>query len=60
MQRIADALDVRIERPDELRDLLTARPNASEVKEQPEGMERIAGGGAWEPVWHDAVSRASI
>ena len=57
---LADYLDVRIERPAELRNLLTARPNASEVREPLEGMERIAGGGAWEPVWHDAVSRSSF
>jgi hypothetical protein len=57
---LADHLDVRIERPAELRNLLTTRPNASEVKEPPEGMERIAGGGAWESVWQEAVSRSSF
>jgi hypothetical protein len=57
---IADHLGVRIEHPDELGALLVARPNASETKTPPEGMERLAAGGSWERVWYDAHSRASL
>ena len=57
---IADDLGVRVERPDELRALLVARPNASETKEPPPGMELVSVGGAWHGVWQEAVSRASF
>jgi len=60
IEPIAEHLGVRIERPDELRALLAARPNSSTTKAAPQGMENVERGGAWEPVWEEAHSLATL
>jgi hypothetical protein len=60
IEPLAEHLGVRIERPDEVRTLLAARPNAATNKAVPEGMEHVERGGAWEPVWEEARSLASL